>query len=156
MPMSAKQTALYWRTWAKISAALAADLPEATKAEIASQRRAQHKAAGCPASSKSWGNLDLTRWLYLECRINDPDNLPRLVEFEQQLDAQSHPEAARIFRIRAILSDLARPVAYAAACAHQPDLPADLCKWPAASLQAALIALTRTARHTQLPGKPPF
>ncbi len=160
MALSAAQTKLYWRTWAAIAAAIAADLPDASKAEIAAQRKSQHKAAGCPASSKDWTNQDLTRWLYLEARINDPLNLQRLVEFEESL----HPEAARIYVIRAELKKLGKPVSYAAACAHRSDLPQDLCKWPADALQAALMALRRTVRHqypvkenrAQLPGEVGF
>lgn len=152
MPLSAAQTPLYWRTWAAIAAALHADQPEATKAEIAKLRHSQHKAARCPASSKAWKNADLNRWILWAKILQDPDNLALRLEFEEA----AHPEAARIYVIRQLLAKLGKPVPYAAACAHRADLPPDLCKWPAEALQAALQALQRTSRLSQLPGKDPF
>ena len=151
MALSPAQTKLYWRTWASIAALLQADLPEASKKDVASQRHGQHKAASCPASMTTWGNQDLTRWLCWARVVADPLDLQARIDFEEA----SHPEAARISQIRRLLLQLGKLPAYAAGCANDPTLPADFCKWPASSLQTALFALSRTARRSQVPGKTP-
>jgi hypothetical protein len=149
MALSTAQKKLYWRTWASIGSLIQADLPEATKKDVAGQRHGQHKAAGCPASSTSWGNADLDRWLRWAAVLADPDNLQARLDFEEV----SHPEARRIRAIREMLAKISRPLSYAKACAHDPALPDDLTQWPASALQGALSALARTTRRAQLPGK---
>jgi len=152
MALSPAQTKIYWRTWSKIAAALQADQPEATKAQIQDLRHSQHTAAGCPRSSKAWTSRDLDRWIYLEDRISDPLNLPRLLELEEKC----HPEAARIYVIRKLLTQLGKPVSYAAACTGEDGLSPNLCSWSAKALQTAVMALSRTSKRAQLPGKDPF
>jgi hypothetical protein len=145
MALTKAQTALYWRTWGSISAALLADLadvPDADKKYIQTRRRPCHAQAGCPLSSKDWTNRHLSLWLLYESRVTDPSNLTRHMALEEQ----AHPEAGRIYRIRQLLTQLGKPTSYAAACAHDQTLSPNLCNWPATSLQTALQALQRTAR----------
>lgn len=150
MALSKAQTSLYWRTWAAIAAAIKEDLPEADRKFIDSRRRPHHAQAGCPASSKDWTNQHLSRWLLHACRITDPLNITRHLELEEQC----HPQATKIFRIRQLLTQLGKPIAYAAACAKDPLLSPNLCNWPADALQRAVQALSHTARH-QKPGATP-
>ncbi len=151
MALSPAQVKLYWRTWAAIAATIQADLPEASKKDVAGQRHHQHKAAQCPDSMTTWRNPDLTRWLCWQLVLAAPDDIQRRIDF----DEACHPEAARISQIRRLLHQLGRPPSYAAGCANDSTLPADFCRWPASSLQTALFALSRTARRAQVPGKSP-
>lgn len=147
--MNKGQMGIYMARWKPLEAKLRAEM-EGTKGEVAKaldrQRQRLHLDAGCPLSRKEWTSRDLDLWGYLECRINRPENLAELLEWEEK----THPEAGRIFHIRRLLKDLGKPVAYAAACTRQPDLSPNLCQWPASALQAALQALARTNR-SQLP-----
>lgn len=57
--LSAKQTQLYWRTWA----ALVREHGWHGEPELTERRRALHAVAGCPESMRKFTNADMDRFL---------------------------------------------------------------------------------------------
>jgi|GEM_PF-6380098 len=143
------QMGVYMGIWKRLEARLREDLvgtPKEISKALDRTRQRMHGQAGVPLSRKDWTSRDLDLWGYFECRVNRPEDLAELLEWEEK----THAEAGRVFHIRRLLAELGKPVAYAAACAHNPGLSPNLCQWPASALQAALQALSRTKR-SQLP-----